>query len=503
MKHLNVFGAIALALMPVAASAQLYQDASNTTALSVRDPARQASTEIDAVINNPAGTSFLKQGWHLSLNGRLTNRQMDFTSSNQTVTLQTRNVIPSLQAAYKKNKFAFSLSLGEEGGYGFQYAAYNPLLSNVLNSSTNQAFAALTDGLSSMVSSCNKYDQLVNHVINDGSLYNYSARIGAAYQINKHWSVAVGLRLNYYYEENKMGLNRLVRQADGRMSTPETYFNTVNNDFLDHATSIGIEATSAAIAGMAAGLDVSNLTDAAKKYLEAATELSNILKGAAGTPAFSTLNDMSNHGFGISPILSVHYQNKNFDIAAKYEFATKIHAKEDGTSFHIPSLLQLGASWKPLNNLKIALGGSWSYVTSDNLPGRQQQLDLNNNDNGFNLGDVKGAIASATVNAGRRINSWDISASVTYSPIEKLSLSAGYKYAQMGYMYPMYTQNFPLTENFEADIISAGIGYNICDGIQLNFGVSRKLQPTKYNIPICSVGGLQATTAAAGINVNF
>lgn len=505
MKHLNVFGAIALALMPVAASAQLYQDASNTTALSVRDPARQASTEIDAVINNPAGTSFLKQGWHFSLNGRLSNGQMDFTSYNQTVTRQTRNVIPSLQAAYKKNKFAFSLSFGEEGGYGWQYETDNPWLSNVLNSASEQAFASIRNELSDMVSSCNKYDQLVNLATSYGGLYNFSTRIGAAYQINEHWSVAVGLRMNYYYERNKMCVNRRVRQANGQMSTPETYFNTVNNEFLLDAASIGIEATSTAIAGMIAGLDVSDLTDATTKYLESSLKVSDFLKKVAGTPTHSTLSDMSNHGFGISPILSIHYQNKNFDIAAKYEFATKIHAKEDGTSFHIPSLLQLGASWKPLNNLKIALGGSWSYVTSENLPGRQQQLDLSNGENIFNfVNNIPGAKASSGINTGLHINSWDVSASVTYSPIENLSLSAGYKYAQMGYMYGLFTQNAPLVTPIQADVISAGIGYNINDGIQLNFGVSRKLQPQQRVLPLFySVERLQATTAAAGINVNF
>ncbi len=467
MKHLNVFGAIALALMPVAASAQLYQDASNTTALSVRDPARQASTEIDAVINNPAGTSFLKQGWHFSLNGHLTNGQMDFTSYNQTVTRQTQNFIPSLQAAYKKNKFAFSLSFGEEGGYGIQYEAYNPLLSYFLENASEFAF-------SSMVSSFRKYDQLVSHTTNHGRLYNYSARIGAAYQINKHLSVAVGLRLNYYDEKSKIRIRRYVRQGNGDLSTPEEYYNAL------------------------------------AKYIEQDSVLSKYnsfkFKKFADTPTRSTLSDISNHGFGISPILSVHYQNKNFDIAAKYEFATKIHAKEDGTSFHIPSLLQLGASWKPLNNLKIALGGSWSYVTSDNLPGRQQQFDLTKGENvSYFDKHFISLNVSEEISTGLHINSWDVSASVTYLPIEKLSLSAGYKYAQMGYMYPTLTHNSATASEIAptANVISAGIGYNICDGIQLNFGVTRKLQPGQAEGRYYNVGGLQATTAAAGINVNF
>ena len=43
-------------------------DMTGVNAVLSRDPARQASTEIDAVLTNPAGTAFLEDGFHFSLN---------------------------------------------------------------------------------------------------------------------------------------------------------------------------------------------------------------------------------------------------------------------------------------------------------------------------------------------------------------------------------------------------------------------------------------------------
>ena len=70
-----------LTFLPELTNAQIYQGLQNSTATVVRDPARQSSTEIDAVINNPAGTAFLNDGWNLSLNGKLGYQSFDFIGS--------------------------------------------------------------------------------------------------------------------------------------------------------------------------------------------------------------------------------------------------------------------------------------------------------------------------------------------------------------------------------------------------------------------------------------
>lgn len=52
-------------------------DMTGVNAVLSRDPARQASTEIDAVLTNPAGTAFLEDGFHFSLNGMFAFRDVD------------------------------------------------------------------------------------------------------------------------------------------------------------------------------------------------------------------------------------------------------------------------------------------------------------------------------------------------------------------------------------------------------------------------------------------
>jgi len=116
MKTFRFIGLVVLALLPVATNAQLYQDVSSSTAAIVRDPARQASTEIDAVINNPAGTAFLKDGWHFSLSGRVNRQNIDLQSFSSTSTQMMVDYIPSLQAAYKKTKLPYRCLIQTKGG---------------------------------------------------------------------------------------------------------------------------------------------------------------------------------------------------------------------------------------------------------------------------------------------------------------------------------------------------------------------------------------------------
>ncbi|MEG2515011.1 MAG: hypothetical protein RSA92_06710, partial [Bacteroidaceae bacterium] len=97
----------------------------------LRNPARDASIEIDAVYSNPAGIAFLqKDGFHFSLNGQSAFQTRTITSTfapfaafggNATKEYEgeaSAPFVPSLQAAYKKNKWSFSGSFAVTGGGG-------------------------------------------------------------------------------------------------------------------------------------------------------------------------------------------------------------------------------------------------------------------------------------------------------------------------------------------------------------------------------------------------
>ena len=82
----------------------------------LRNIARGASTEIDAVYSNPAGVAFMNDGFHLSLNGQsafqtrtITSTFAPFVGNGGSATKvyegeASAPFIPSFQAAYKKKQ---------------------------------------------------------------------------------------------------------------------------------------------------------------------------------------------------------------------------------------------------------------------------------------------------------------------------------------------------------------------------------------------------------------
>lgn len=494
---------IVLALVPMAASAQLYQDGNNTTAISVRDPARQSSTEIDAVINNPAGTAFLPNGWNFSINALYTHGQMKIGNYNKMVENQTGNAIPSFQAAYKDKALTLSMSLGDEGGYGIWFAGENPILSDILNDCNERLLNPYVQSMSQIVSSCSPYDRAISIGSTSGHLYNYTLRLGGSYRINEQFAVYGGLRLNYYDEHGKTGVNRWIRRANGNISSTHDYFTEIDNALTSRTTSTLAIAAALTAAASALGIDVTEITDASIALGEAAKAVSEYNQGAARTPSYSTLIDASTQGWGITPVLGFHLQLNDFDIGAKYEFETKIHTNSSVSSFHIPSVLQLGASWQLLRNIKFAVGGSWSHQSSTSLPGRHQHLDLSSRENYFNLASSAQGGIYYKINNGT-FNSWDISASMTFSPIKDLTFSVGYRHGESGYMYrSLYEQSIPAGGNFPMNVFSAGIRYDLTENICLDLGFSKNLCPADVNYYDSSflVSDRETTSVAAGVNI--
>lgn len=113
----------------------------NQSAAFLRNPARDATIELDAVYYNPAGVAFLKKGFHFGLNN-----QSAFQSRNITATLQPNNfvptalmenklyegkiaspVIPSAHFAYVADRWSISSHFGVPGGGLFLHRTDIPL----------------------------------------------------------------------------------------------------------------------------------------------------------------------------------------------------------------------------------------------------------------------------------------------------------------------------------------------------------------------------------------
>jgi long-chain fatty acid transport protein len=104
---------------------------SNQSAAFLRSIARGTTLDTDAVYNNPAGTAFMEDGWHLGLNDQMA-KQTRTTTSTYTMGNNLPGgfgetefqgevfspLIPSVHLTWKKNRWAVMLGMGVNGGGG-------------------------------------------------------------------------------------------------------------------------------------------------------------------------------------------------------------------------------------------------------------------------------------------------------------------------------------------------------------------------------------------------
>ena len=505
MRQKRLFlGVIGLALLPLAASAQIYQDVSNSTATVVRDPARQASTEIDAVLFNPAGTALLDDGWHLSLSGKLAYQNFNLSDYHSTVEKSMVDYIPSLQAAYKKGKWAFSFSLGNEGGYGHSFLSEDPTLSGVLTKLDNRLFDTYKEWASEYTTMCDKYDQIVSKTVVTGDLYNFSARIGAAFQINSHLSAYLGLRLNYVTEKTTVNIDQWIEKADGNREFANDYFTAIDNDFRKTILKDNQSYEDLVELCNLLGIDASyfqNQIDLRNSIADLGSELSQMMAGISNS---ATWIDKRTNGWGISPVIGVNYSINRFNFAAKYEFETKIHTQGNSLSYHVPNVLSLGASWQIKDNLKVSAGGSWYWQNFSNIYGRNQTAYLNDIFNIDNISNTDATIKTP-LNGNGKLNSWDASASVSFSPVKDLTFSFGYTY---NYQRPIHKGFWERSISFYSigmNVVSGGLRYDINDRVQLDCGISKKMSCTDIHnfVSDLSADGHHGLNMSAGININL
>lgn len=431
----------ALMCLPELLFAQLYQGLQNNTAAVVRDPARQSSTEIDAVINNPAGTAFLKDGWNLSLNSKLATQTMDVYGYRDVVPNSAYDLIPSLQAAYKKDKIAVSLSLATEGGYGQWLSAKASDWSTSLTSFINN-WQGLSDKLDY------KDNEFLCNVHVGGSLYNFSNRIGVAWQINSHWAVYGGLRFNYVTEKSNTSIYQRVVDITGKPRRPQDFFS--------------------------ASSDLATTPDEIKIH--------------------NSTND-----WGLAPIMGVDFLCGAFNFAIRYEPETSMHVEGGRKSYHLPGVISGGASWQIKENLKVAAGGSWLYQSKDSW--HREEFERNDIDL-FNLGLIGTLSWQNGVNAEGITNGYDCSASVTYKPLSRMSMSFGYTFAEREIDWKVIVSHNAASGYMS--IVSAGLSIDMSDDVIFNFGISHGF-PHAYMIGSYQggVSNYQRTAISAGIDINI
>jgi long-chain fatty acid transport protein len=319
----------------------------NQTAHFLRNPSRGATMEIDATYENPAGLVFLTNGFHLSFSNQSAFQTRTITSTFAPFAMNggsaekkykgvtTSPVIPSIQLAYRKDKFVLSCHLSVVGGGG--KVTFDDGLPSFESKVAVIPLALTGNGLTTT-----EYDMNCSM---EGNSYIFGFQLNGSYKITDALSAALGVRVNMANNGYKGSL------TDIRINPLHPILNPTAA-----MVSAPVFFTSAGMATYAAGT--------ADKQI-----------------------DCKQTGWGIAPILSVDYHLNRLNLAAKYEFKTSIDVKNDTkvdgtgmfpdgakTANDVPAFLTVAAAYELSDKWSIS-GGYHHFFDSDaKLAGDKQQF---------------------------------------------------------------------------------------------------------------------------------
>lgn len=358
----------------------------------LRNPARDAAIAIDGVYSNPAGVAFLGQGHHLSLNWQLAYQTRTIDNSYALFANNVDNgstertfkgnafapVIPSLQYAYNKGRWSFQANFSLTGGGGK---------------------CEFDDGLGS-------FEKIVSETAMGAcQLASGIDKVAGAYLQNP------GLRMfssdAAFGSEGKYSFNSYMR---GR----QYYYG------LSVGAAYKIADNVSAFAGVRAVYASCNYYGYVKDIKVGSMPLYQVLDPTKTESADIELN-CDQTGLGFTPILGVDVKLGRVNIAAKYEFKTRMRLKNEAVN-RAPSIGALDA------NLTAAM-------VQNGIPQTLAQAVMGNENIGAATAQLKAQFnqkldeAIGEYEEGKKIAA-DIPALLTlgveYNPIDPLRVSAGF-----------------------------------------------------------------------------
>jgi long-chain fatty acid transport protein len=320
----------------------------------LRNPARDASIEIDAAYTNPAGLAFLPgEGFFFSINNQSAFQTRTITSTfapfagfggNATKTFEGKAsaaIIPSVQAAYKTGDWVISGNIAVTGGGG--KATFNRGLPSfeapisLIPAGINQLGLALGGLMPGATLTANQYSV---DAYMEGSSIIYGAQLGGTYAITDKFSAYGGFRMNFVK-------NAYIGHLWDIQSNPQS-----NNQAL----------------GTGAMIPVSNYFAGLAQFPGLPDAYKNQLLGLSASTANKNL-DCSQSGWGVTPVIGFDFKHDKLNIGAKYEFNTHLNVenqtKEDDTGLFkdgvntphdIPALLTIGAQYDIVEPVTVSVG---------------------------------------------------------------------------------------------------------------------------------------------------
>lgn len=429
----------------------------NQSAAFLRSVARGTTLDSDAVYYNPAGTVFMKDGWHIGISDQMALQTRSTTSTFAPFAMGANNngsatkefkgsvfsaLIPSFHLTWKKNRWAVMFGVGVNGGGGT--IKYPGGLA-----SFERMFATLPIQLSALGATADAYDA---NMLLKGSSMTLAFNVGGAFRITKWLSAAVQLRVGYTSNGYTGYMKNISALVDGNMMPVAGLLAPTYAKYQEQYAQL-----------VAAGQGDSAT---AQQLLGGLTTL-----GTAIAKTSDHILNVKQTGFSVSPIIALAFHYDKWDASIRYEFEmnTKLKTKSAAVSANdpvinaifpngktvkaeTPALLAVAASrW--CGPVKISLG--WNHYFD-----KQAQNSFSN--------VVRG-------------NTNEYLAGVEWQIDKRWLVSAGAQRTQFNLKENNYSDM-----NFSISAWSVGLGFavNIIENIRLNAG----FMYTIYDKGVTSIG---------------
>lgn len=412
----------------------------NQSAAFLRSVARGTTLDSDAVYYNPAGTVFMKDGWHIGISDQMAYQTRSTASTFAPFAMGANNngsatkefkgsvfsaLIPSFHLTWKKNRWAVMFGVGVNGGGGtIKYP-------NGLASFERQ-FAAIPLAINQFGQnygiSANQYSM---DMLLEGNSMTLAFNVGGAFRITDWLSVAAQVRVGY-----------------------------ASNGYTGYMKNISTNPTAAALGLNGAMMPVSQFMTLAKGALASMGALNPTTEAMLNTYAVQTADhtlDVKQTGWSVSPIVALAFHYDKWDASIRYEhkMATKLKIKSAAVSANDPvinSIFPDGSTVKAETPALLAVAASrWCGPVKISL-GWNHYFDKQAENSFSNV--VRG-------------NTNEYLAGVEWQIDKRWLVSAGAQRTQ----FNLYENNYS-DMNFSVSAWSAGLGFavNIIENIRLNAG---------------------------------
>lgn len=440
-----------------------------------RNFAREATRQIDGVYSNPAGLAFMEEGFYLSLNNQSAYQTRTIRSTFAPFAGNVDNlgnatkefkgtasvpIIPSVFAVYKKGDWAFSGSFAITGGGG--KATFNRGLGS-FESGVSLVPAMLTaSGIAA-----NKYSV---DAFMEGSQIIYGIQLGASYKITDYLSAFGGFRTNIVSNSYIGHIRDIEANIGGNMTNVNAYL-----------TGVAAAYTAAGMLPQAAAVQ-------AKANAVADREL-----------------DCEQTGWGITPIIGLHYTQDRLNVGVKFEFMSKLNIENDtkiddtglftdgvNTPNDIPALLTFGAEYAILPSLRVSAGyhhffdsnAQMAEITDPITKVSTRKNKYTGNGTNEYLGGLEYDINDwMTVSCGGQITDYDVSdnyqTDMSFS-LDSYSIGGGFAFKlseklrmNVAYFETIYNHDSETIANYNGATVAANAvpGSNVYSRTNKVFGV--------------------------------